>query len=64
LGSFLGPLLLGGPPETTLAVEIHRQAFEYGRWPRAAAGAALLAAAVGVCLAGYALLTRAGRGAK
>lgn len=36
LGAFLGPLFLGGPQETTLAVELHRQAFEYGRWPLAA----------------------------
>jgi ABC-type spermidine/putrescine transport system permease subunit I len=64
LGAFLGPLLLGGPSETTLSVEVHRQAFEYGHWPRAAAGAVLLIAAVGLCLAAYALLTRAARGGK
>jgi ABC-type spermidine/putrescine transport system permease subunit I len=58
MGAFLGPLLLGGPEEMTLSVEVHRQAFEYGRWPRAAAEAALLVALVGVCLAGYSLLTR------
>jgi len=39
LGAFLGPLFLGGPREITLAVELHRQAFEYGRWPLAAAEA-------------------------
>lgn len=39
LGAFLGPLFVGGPAETTLAVEAHRQAFEYGRWPQAAATA-------------------------
>ncbi len=39
MGSFLGPLFLGTPDETTLSVELHRQAFEYGRWPRAAAEA-------------------------
>jgi ABC-type spermidine/putrescine transport system permease subunit I len=61
MGAFLGPLLLGGPEQTTLSVEIHRQAFEYGRWPRAAALAVLLVAAVGVCLAGYSLLTRRAR---
>jgi len=42
LGAFLGPLFLGGPQETTLSVELHRQAFEYGRWPRAAAEAVVL----------------------
>jgi ABC-type spermidine/putrescine transport system permease subunit I len=61
LGAFLGPLLLGGPDETTLSVEVHRQAFEYGRWPRAAAASALLVAAVGACLAGYSLLSRLAR---
>jgi ABC-type spermidine/putrescine transport system permease subunit I len=56
LGAFLGPLLLGGPAETTLSVEVHRQAFEYSRWPRAAAVAVLLVAAVVVVLAGYSVL--------
>jgi ABC-type spermidine/putrescine transport system permease subunit I len=57
MGAFLGPLLLGGPEETTLSVEVHRQAFEYGRWPRAAAEAAVLVAAVVVSLVAYSLLT-------
>ncbi len=48
MGALLGPLLLGGPEQTTLSVEIHRQAFEYGRWPRAAALAVLLAGSVGL----------------
>jgi ABC-type spermidine/putrescine transport system permease subunit I len=62
VGAFLGPLLLGGPAETTLSVEVHRQAFEYARWPRAAALAVLLVAAEGAGVAGYALLTRRLRG--
>ena len=37
LGGFLGPLFLGGPDQTTLSVELYRQAFDYSRWPRAAA---------------------------
>src|SRR5262245_52033016 len=61
MGAFLGPLLLGGPAEITLSVEVHRQAFEYGRWPRAAATAVLLVAAVGFSLAAYSLATRAVR---
>lgn len=61
LGAFLGPLLLGGPEETTVSVEVHRQAFEYGRWPRAAALAVVLLTAVGGCVGGYVLVTtRAG----
>lgn len=36
LGAFLGPLFLGGPDQSTLAVEIHHEAFDLGRWPRAA----------------------------
>jgi ABC-type spermidine/putrescine transport system permease subunit I len=35
LGAFLGPVFLGSPQETTLAVEVYRQSFEYSRWPRA-----------------------------
>jgi ABC-type spermidine/putrescine transport system permease subunit I len=58
LGAFLGPLLLGGPAETTLSVEVHRQAFEYGRWPRAAAGAVLLVGLAGGCLTASTLLAR------
>lgn len=37
IGAFLGPMFLGGPEQMTLSVELYRQAFEYGRWPRAAA---------------------------
>ena len=37
LGGFLGPLFLGGPDQTTLSLELYRQAFDYSRWPRAAA---------------------------
>lgn len=42
MAAVLGPLLLGGPPETTLGVELQRQALEYHRWPHAAALAVLL----------------------
>lgn len=64
LGAFLGPLFLGGPGETTLAVELHRQAFEYGRWPLAATEAVgsliiVLVAALG--LPAIAQLRRLGR---
>jgi ABC-type spermidine/putrescine transport system permease subunit I len=41
LAAFLGPMFLGSPDETTLAVEAYRQAFEYSRWPRAASLAML-----------------------
>ena len=51
LGAFAGPLFLGGPTETTLSVDLHRQAFEYGRWPRAAAEAMALLALVLLALA-------------
>lgn len=53
MGAFLGPLLLGGPAETTLSVEVHRQAFDHSRWPRAAAEAVLLTLTVLACLAAY-----------
>ena len=50
LSAFLGPLFLGGPEETTLSVELHRQAFEYGRWPRAAAEAVALLMILGIAI--------------
>lgn len=56
MGAFLGPLLLGGPENTTLSVEIQRQAFEYGRWPRAAALSVQLFLAIGICLAALTFL--------
>ncbi|MGL4420012.1 MAG: hypothetical protein ACRCZF_05055 [Gemmataceae bacterium] len=36
LGAMVGPMLVGQPRDATLAVELHRQAFEYSDWPRAA----------------------------
>jgi ABC-type spermidine/putrescine transport system permease subunit I len=49
LAALLGPLFLGSPRETTLAVEIERQALEYGAWPRAAATAVLLVGTIAAC---------------
>ena len=43
IGALAGPLFLGGPREMTLAVEVQRQTFDYGRWPQAAADAVALA---------------------
>ncbi|HMF13594.1 MAG TPA: ABC transporter permease [Gemmataceae bacterium] len=42
LSAFVGPLLLGGPGQVTLAVEVHRQAVEHNRWPLGAATAVIL----------------------
>jgi ABC-type spermidine/putrescine transport system permease subunit I len=42
VGAFVGPLFLDGPEHMTLSVELHRQAFDYGRWPLAAADALAL----------------------
>jgi ABC-type spermidine/putrescine transport system permease subunit I len=50
LGAFVGPLLLGGPSEITLAVEVHRQAVENNRWPRGAATAVVLIASFALIL--------------
>jgi ABC-type spermidine/putrescine transport system permease subunit I len=50
LGALVGPLLLGSPQERTLALEIHRQAFEYGNWSRAAATAVLMMLTFALCL--------------
>jgi len=64
VGALLGPLFLGGPEEMTLSVEIHRQAFEYGRWPRAAvlSGGLLLLTGAALAIVSAAFL-RAGRNA-
>jgi ABC-type spermidine/putrescine transport system permease subunit I len=51
LGAFVGPLLLGSPAQTTLAVEVQRQTIENSSWPRAATAAVLLLAGVLVVLA-------------
>lgn len=52
VGGFLGPLFLGTPAQSTLSVELYRQAFEYSRWPRAASEAiGLLALTVLLVLA-------------
>lgn len=56
MGAFLGPLLLGGPENTTLSVEIQRQAFEYGHWPRAAALSIQLILSIGICLGAFAFI--------
>ncbi len=50
LAALLGPLFLGSPQETTLAVEVERQALGYGAWPRAAATAVLLVGTIAACL--------------
>lgn len=52
LGSFLGPLFLGEPRHSTLSVDFHRRAFEYGQWPLAAAEATLLLVILLVVLSG------------
>jgi len=54
LGSFLGPILLGGPDQTTLAVKVQRDGLEYGDWPRAAATAVLSLLTVAGCVAAFA----------
>jgi ABC-type spermidine/putrescine transport system permease subunit I len=59
LGAFVGPVLLGGPEQTTLAVQVQRRGLEYGDWPRAAAAAVLSLVTLGVCVALSARLGRA-----
>jgi ABC-type spermidine/putrescine transport system permease subunit I len=51
VGAFLGPLLLGGPEQLTLAVEVNRQVFEYNNWPRGAVSAVVLLLTAAGCLA-------------
>jgi len=64
VGAFLGPLLLGGPDETTLAVEVQRQTFEYSRWPRGAVLALILLLTAGSCLALTTWSAKATRGGR
>jgi ABC-type spermidine/putrescine transport system permease subunit I len=58
LGAFLGPLFLGGPGEATLAVEMHRELFDLGRWPRAAADGVALSL---LCLTAFLAAPREAR---
>jgi ABC-type spermidine/putrescine transport system permease subunit I len=58
LGALLGPFLLGGPDETTLAVEVQQQTLEKSNWPRGAAHAVLMLATLAVCLSIYAAPAR------
>ena len=51
VAAFLGPMLMGGPDQSTLAVEVHRYTFEKASWPRGAAAAVLLLITVALCLA-------------
>jgi len=46
LGSFLGPLFLGNPSNTTMSCEVYHQAFEIGNWPLAATWSVLMAAII------------------
>jgi ABC-type spermidine/putrescine transport system permease subunit I len=58
LGAFVGPVLLGGPDQTTLAGLVQRHGLEYGDYPRGAATAVLSLLTLGVCLAVYRLPRR------
>jgi putative spermidine/putrescine transport system permease protein len=50
LGSFLGPLFLGNPSNTTISCEIYHQAFEIGNWPLAATWGVLMSAIIMIFL--------------
>jgi ABC-type spermidine/putrescine transport system permease subunit I len=54
LGAFVGPILLGGPDQATLAVLVQRQGVEYADWPRGAATAVLSLITIAVCVGVYA----------
>jgi ABC-type spermidine/putrescine transport system permease subunit I len=62
LGAFLGPMLLGSPEEITLAVEVQKQAFENGNWPRGAATAVVMLLTLAACLGLSAAPVRRRRG--
>lgn len=54
LGAFVGPILLGGPEQTTLSVLVQRYGLEYSDWPRGAATAVLTLLTIAVCVGMYA----------
>ncbi|OWK46730.1 ABC transporter permease [Fimbriiglobus ruber] len=54
LGAFVGPLLLGGPEQTTLAVLVPRYGLEYGDWPTAAVTSVLSLLTIAVCVTAFA----------
>jgi ABC-type spermidine/putrescine transport system permease subunit I len=58
LGAFVGPVLLGGPEQATLAVMVERDGVMYSDWPRGAATAVLTLVTIAVCVAVYAWPTR------
>ncbi len=62
LGAFVGPVLLGGPEQETLAVRVQKEGQEHSDWPRAAATAVLSLLTVAVCVLLYAMPARRLRG--
>jgi ABC-type spermidine/putrescine transport system permease subunit I len=58
LGAFVGPVLLGGPDQMTLAVLVERHGVLYSDWPRGAATAVLTLITIGVCVTAYSWSTR------
>lgn len=62
LGAFVGPVLLGGPEQETLAVRVQKEGQEHSDWPRAAATAVLSLLTVAVCVVLYAMPTQWLRG--
>ncbi|MBX9624987.1 MAG: ABC transporter permease [Gemmataceae bacterium] len=58
VGAFLGPMLLANPADQTLAVDVHRQAFDRQNWPRAAAGAVVLTLSAAGLGAAFAVAAR------
>ena len=54
LGAFVGPMMLGGPEQETLAVRVQRRGLEYSDWPRAAATAVVSLVTIVVCVAAWA----------
>jgi ABC-type spermidine/putrescine transport system permease subunit I len=59
LGAFVGPLLVGGPEQATLAVRVQKNGLEYTDWSRAAATAVVSLLTVAVCVTAYAWPQRA-----
>ena len=61
MGAFVGPLVMGNPPQYTVAVEVYTRALERAAWVDAAGWAVVATVAMALVLAGVAAVAGARR---